>query len=112
MLTVANGLTSVPSPLKLIPSTMAFGTATPATMFHPCAANRYELFSVLTLQVSGASAARAVPDVPRAIAATRLTNAQAKHKQLVVFLSSFVFIVVVSFCLSFFLFWPSLAPHS
>ena len=40
MLTVANGLTNVPSPLKSIPSTMAFGCGIPPTMFHPCVANR------------------------------------------------------------------------
>jgi H+/gluconate symporter-like permease len=59
----------------------------------------------------GPSAARAVSDVPSAIAATRLTNAHAKSEQLAMLLTSFVFIVVVSFSLSFFLFWPSLASH-
>jgi hypothetical protein len=49
--------------------------------------------------------------VPSTIAATRLTNAHAKSEQLAMLLTSFVFIVVVSFCLSFFLFWPSLASH-
>jgi len=45
----------------------------------------------------GPSAARAVPDVPSAMAATKLTNAHAKSKELVMLLTSFVFIIVVSF---------------
>ena len=49
----------------------------------------------------GPSAARAVSDVPSAIAATRLTNAHAKSEQLAMLLTSFVFIVLVSFYLSF-----------
>lgn len=96
-LTVANGLTSVPSPLKSIPSTIAFGCATPPTMFHPCVANRYEPCSVCILQVSAALFARALWDVPNATAATRLTNPHAKSKELVIVLINFVFIGLVSF---------------
>jgi len=53
-----------------------------------------------TLQTCASAAARAVSDVPSAIAATRLTNAHAKSEQLAIVLTSFVFIVVISFCLS------------
>ena len=74
---------------------MAFGTATPDTMFHPCVANSYEPCSVWTLQVSGAIAARAVADVPSAILAIRLANAHANRKQLVMLLSNFVFMIIL-----------------
>src|SRR5206468_5046400 len=80
MLTVAYGLTSVPSPLKLIPSTMAFGCAIPPTMFHPCAVNTYEPRRVYSPQPSARLSASAVSDAPSAIAATRLTNAHTNRK--------------------------------
>jgi t-SNARE complex subunit (syntaxin) len=54
---------------------------------------------VCTLQCASA-AARAVPDVPSAIAAAKHTNAQAKARELTIIFVNFVFIVVVSFCLS------------
>jgi hypothetical protein len=47
------------------------------------------------------SAARTVPDVPSAIAATRPTNAHANSEQLAMHLTNFVFMIVVSFCLVF-----------
>ena len=50
-----------------------------------------------TPQGCGPSAARAVSDVPTAIAATRLTNAHVKSEQLVMLLSNFVFISVIFF---------------
>jgi hypothetical protein len=50
-----------------------------------------------TPQGCGPSAARAVSDVPTAIAATRLTNAHAKSEQLVMLLTNFVFISVIFF---------------
>ena len=50
-------------------------------------------------------AAPVVADVPTAITATRQTNAQVKAKELIMIFVNFVFIVVVSFCLSL-LFWP------
>jgi len=55
-----------------------------------------------TLQTC-AGAGPAVADVPRpsAIAATRQPNAQATARELIMIFVSFVFIVVVSFCLSF-----------
>src|SRR6266568_4516207 len=115
MLTVANGLTSVPSPLKSIPSTMAFGCATPPTMFHPCVANRYEPHRVYTPQggnrVPPRVCARAVPGVLNVIvAATKPTNAHAKSEEAIMFVTNFVFMIVF---LSNFLFgfWPSLASH-
>ena len=46
---------------------------------------------------SGRLSASAVPDVLCAIAATRLTNAHANSKEIVMILISFVFIVIVSF---------------
>jgi hypothetical protein len=53
-------------------------------------------------------AARAVADVPGAIVAAKHTNAQAKARELIMIFVNFVFIVIVSFCLGFLLFWPSL----
>src|SRR6266478_2461657 len=110
MLTVANGLTRVPSPLKSIPSTIAFGCATPPTIFHPCVANRYELRRVCTPHSCTPLSGRATPEVPCATAAARLTSAHATSEMPIMVLTNFVFIIVVSFCLIF-LFWPSLAPH-
>jgi uncharacterized MAPEG superfamily protein len=46
------------------------------------------------------ASARAVADVPGAIVAARQTNAQAKTRELIIVFVNFVFIVVVSFCLS------------
>jgi hypothetical protein len=60
-----------------------------------------------TLQCLSA-AARAVADVPGAIVAAKHTNAQAKARELIMIFVNFVFIVIVSFCLGFLLFWPSL----
>jgi len=48
--------------------------------------------------------------VPGAIVAAKHTNAQAKARELIIVFVNFVFIVVVSFCLSF-LVWPSLIPR-
>src|SRR5437867_12306625 len=99
LLTVANGLTSVPSPLKSMPSTMAFGCATPPTMFHPCVANRYEPCRVCTPQggtrVCPRVCARATPGVLNvAAAATRLTNAHAKSEEAIIGFINLVFIGV------------------
>src|SRR5439155_11096668 len=65
-------------------------------MFHPCALKTYKPCSVLTLQPSLPLPARATPDVPSAIAATRLTNAHAKSEQLVILLNNFVFITIIT----------------
>src|ERR1700733_15752593 len=100
MLTVANGLESVPSPLKWMPSTMAFGCATPPTMLYPCVANRYRPRRVRTPQVFPSSWARAVPKVPKVIAAaTRLTNAHPKSEEPITGFINLVLIVVSSFLL-------------
>jgi hypothetical protein len=65
-----------------------------------------------TLQTRPPSAAdRAVADVPGAIVVAKHTNTPAKAKELIVTFVNFVFIVFVSFGLSFFLFWPSLIPR-
>jgi uncharacterized MAPEG superfamily protein len=53
-----------------------------------------------TLQTRASAAARAVVDVPGAIATTRLTNAHAKARELIIIFVNFVFIVVLSFRLS------------
>jgi heme/copper-type cytochrome/quinol oxidase subunit 2 len=54
-----------------------------------------------TLQTCPSAAAPAVADVPGASAAARQTNAQVKARELIMIFVDFVFIVVVSFCLSF-----------
>src|SRR3954451_12942801 len=73
-------------------------------MFHPCALKTYKPCSVLTLQPALSLPARATPDVPSAIAATRQPNAQVKARELIIVVVNFGFIVIVSFCLSIFLF--------
>jgi len=99
MLTVENGTDSVPSPLKSMPSTMAFGCATPPTMFHPCVANRYDPLSVCGPQTCESLSASAVPDMPNGIAtASRLTSTRAEIRVPIIVLIS-LFIVVISFFL-------------
>src|SRR5262245_8524602 len=89
-----------------MPCRMAFGTAPPARlavpMFHPCALKTYKPCSVLTLQLSGRLSARATPEVPSAIAATRLTNAHAASRDLVIRLTNFIFIAIIPLVLAFF----------
>ena len=63
-----------------------------------------------TLQTCAPAAAPAVADVPGASAAAKHTNAQANARELIMIFVNFVFIVVVSFCLSFVV-WPSLIPR-
>ncbi len=53
------------------------------------------------MAICPSGAACAVEDVPSAIAASRHTNAQAKDRKPIIIFVNFVFIVVVSFCLSF-----------
>jgi hypothetical protein len=55
-----------------------------------------------TLQTRPSATACAVAGVLGAITATRQTNAQAKARELIMIFVNFVFIVVVSFCLRFF----------
>jgi hypothetical protein len=65
---------------------------------------------VYTPQGGTRGCARATPGVLNAVAATKLTNAQAKSKELVMLLTNFIFISLISFYLSL-LFWPSMALH-
>ena len=51
------------------------------------------------LQTRVSAAARAVADVPGAIVATKHTNAQAKSKEVIMRLTNFVFISLISFYL-------------
>ena len=83
---------------------MAFGTWFPPKFSYPSKVHTYRPCSVCTLQGCGNRAvARAVLDVPSAIAATRQPNAQVKARELIIVLVNFVFIVIVSFCLSLFI---------
>src|SRR5437588_3205257 len=107
--TVPNGLNVVPSPLNRRPCITAFGTKFPPKFWYPSKLQRYKPLSMSTLQCLSA-AARAVADVPGAIVAAKHTNAQAIARELIIVFVNFVFIVVVSFCLSF-LVWPSVAIH-
>jgi hypothetical protein len=54
-----------------------------------------------TLQPRASGADCAVADVPGAIAVTRLANAHAKSKELIMRLTSFIFIGLISFYLVF-----------
>ena len=69
---------------------------------YPSKVHRYKPFSVCTLQTCPSAAARAVADVPSAIAATRQTNAQVKARELIMIFVNFVFILVLSFRLVLF----------
>jgi hypothetical protein len=53
------------------------------------------------LQFGAPDAGAAVAGVPSAIVAARLANAHANSEQLAMVLTSFVFMIVVSFCLVF-----------
>jgi hypothetical protein len=53
------------------------------------------------LQFGAPGAGPAVADVPSAKVAIRLANAHANSEQLAILLTSFVFMIVVSFCLIF-----------
>jgi hypothetical protein len=80
---------------------MAFGTKLPSKFWYPSKVHKYKPLSMPTLQARASVAARAVADVPGAIVAAKHTNAQAKARELIIIFVNFVFIVVVSFCLSF-----------
>jgi hypothetical protein len=54
-----------------------------------------------TLQPCASAAGPAVADVPSAIAAAKHTNAHAKSKELIIRLTGFTFISLISFFLSF-----------
>src|SRR6266496_4720276 len=83
-----------------MPCIMDFGSRSPPKRVYPSRVHRYKPFSVPTLQTCASAAARAVADVPGAIVAAKHTNAQAKARELIIIFVNFVFIVVVSFCLS------------
>jgi len=54
-----------------------------------------------TLQTCASAAARAVVDVPSAIAAAKHSDAQAKAKELIMLLTNFVFMIVFFLVLAF-----------
>jgi hypothetical protein len=56
---------------------------------------------MFTLQADPSVAARAGADVPIANTATKHTTAHAMASELIIIFVCFVFIVIVSFCLSF-----------
>src|SRR6266403_5477237 len=102
MFTVPNGLNVVPSPLNRRPCITAFGTRFPPKFAYPSKVHKYRPCSVCVLQGCGNRAvARAVLDVPSAIAATRQPNAQVKARELIIVLVNFGFIVIISFYLIF-----------
>src|SRR5207248_3450451 len=102
MFTVPNVLTVVPSPLNRRPCITATGTKFPLKFSYASKVHRYEPFSMPTLQTRPPSpAARAVADVPGAIVTAKHTNAQAKARELIMIFVNFVFIVVLSFRLTF-----------
>src|SRR5437762_7541087 len=109
MFTVPNGLYVVPSPLNRRPCITAFGTRFPPKFAYPSQVQTYVPFSVPTLQTCATDAGPAVADVPvpSAIAAAKHSDAQAKAKEVIVFLTSFVFMIVF-FLILFCCCWPSL----
>src|SRR6476619_2727878 len=100
MFTVPKVLSVVPSPLNRRPCITATGTKFPSWFSYASKVHRYEPLSMRASQCASA-AARAVVDVPGTIVAAKQTNAQARARELIIVLVNFVFIVVVSFCLSF-----------
>jgi hypothetical protein len=79
---------------------------------YPSKVHIYEPLSMCTLQTRPSAAARAVAEVPGAMAAAKHTNAQATSKKLIVVLINLVFIVSAFFFFDFpSLFWPSVTPR-
>ena len=101
MFTVPKSLLNVPSPLNRLPSIMAFGTRFPPTFWYPSKVDRYKPLSMPTWQFRAAASDRGVANVPCAIAAAKHSDAQANATELMIIFVNFVFIVIVSFCLSF-----------
>jgi hypothetical protein len=100
MFTVPKALIVVPSPLNRVPCITAFGTRFPPRFAYPSKVHRYKPLSMPTLQPCASASGPAVADVPTVIAAAKHTDAQPKAKELIIIFVNFVFIVVVSFCLS------------
>ena len=102
MFTVPKVLYVVPSPLNWRPCITAFGSRFPLRRVYPSKVHRYKPLSLPTLQSRASAAAGcAVADVPGAIVAAKHTNAQATARELIIVFVNFVFIIIVSFCLSF-----------
>src|SRR6266498_3044882 len=97
MFTVPNSLNHVPSPLKRLPSIMAFGTRFPSKFWYPSQLDRYKPLSMPTLQPRASTSARTVAGVPCAIAVTRVINAHANTNEAIALLTNFLFITVISF---------------
>ena len=71
----------------------------PPRSAYPSKVHIYKPLSMPTLQTRTSSADCAVADVPGAIAVTRLTNAHAKSKEVIMRLTNFIFISLISFYL-------------
>src|SRR3982750_3304355 len=104
MFTVPKVLSVVPSPLNRRPCITAVGSRVPPKFEYASKVHIYEPVSAPTLQTCASSApvssgdrwcraARAVVDVPSAIAPTKLINAHAKRKLPLI---NFVFTIVFS----------------
>src|SRR6266436_302077 len=100
MFTVPKLLSVVPSPLNRRPCITVVGTRVPPKSEYASKVHIYEPLGMPMLQTCASGADRAVPGVPTAITATRLTNAQVKARELIMIFVNFVFIVVLSFRLS------------
>jgi len=88
MLRVAAGTSSVPSPLKRMISTMAFGdvgVVAGEMVVNPVAANTYKPSSVPSVHL-GPLLARATPDIPDVIIATSKLPASTTTRSLMEFL--------------------------
>src|SRR5438067_998449 len=101
MFTSPKGPVNVPFPLNWMPAIRVFGTGFPPKYWYPSKVHRYKPRSIVWLQFAAPGAGPAVADVPSGTVATRLANAHAKSEQLAILLASFVFMIVVSFCLVF-----------
>src|SRR5262249_58508851 len=71
------------------------------TRVYPSKVHIYKPCSLFTLQSGPSAAASAGEDVPSASAAVKHTKAEATASELVIIFVNVVFIVIVSFCLSF-----------
>src|SRR5207244_13653117 len=101
MFTVPKVLSVVPSPLNRRTCITVVGIRVPPKFEYASKVHIYEPLSMPTLQTCPSAAARAVADVPGAIVTAKHTNAQAKARELIMIFVNFVFIVVLSFRLTF-----------